>query len=83
MKDDLGGSGDVGGLVGPKCQLVQSHCICMEQKLAPEKVVQEIPILSRNGPVNILWKMLHCFLVNEVTGIGNLKLGYHIVEYAV
>ena len=27
--------------------------------------------------------MLHCFLVNEVTGRGNSKLGRHIVQYAV
>ena len=52
-------------------------------KISTREVVLEIPILARNGPVNILWRMLHCFLVNEVTGRGNSKLGCHIVHYAV
>jgi hypothetical protein len=52
-------------------------------KISTREVVREILILARNGPVNILRRMLHCILVNEVTGRGNSKLRCHIVQYAV
>ena len=33
--------------------------------------------------MNIFRRVLHCFLVNNDTGMGNLTLGRHIVQYAV
>ena len=47
------------------------------------EVVLDIPIFARKGPVKTLWSILHCFLVNDVTGRGNSKLGCHIVQYVV
>ena len=45
--------------------------------------LQDIPILVRKGEVKLLLRVLHSFLVNNVTERGNLKLGCHIVQYEV
>ena len=52
-------------------------------KASAGEVVLDIPIFARKGPVKTLWRVLHCFLVKDVTGRGNSKLGRHIVQYAV
>ena len=52
-------------------------------KTSAREVVLDIPIFARKGPVKTLWRVLHCFLVKDVTGRGNSKLGRHIVQYAV
>ena len=52
-------------------------------KTSAQEVVLDIPIFARKGPVKTLWRVLHCFLVKDVTGRGNSKLGRHIVQYAV
>ena len=52
-------------------------------KSSAREVVLDIPIFARKGPVKTLWRVLHCFLVKDVTGRGNSKLGRHIVQYAV
>jgi hypothetical protein len=38
---------------------------------------------AKKEPVNILWRLLHCLLVNEVTGIENSKLGQHFEQFEV
>ena len=52
-------------------------------KTSAREVVLDIPIFARKGPVKALWSVLHCFLLNNVTGRRNSKLGCHIVQYAV
>ena len=52
-------------------------------KTSAREVVLDIPIFARKGPVKTLLRVLHCFLVKDVTGRGNSKLGRHIVQYAV
>ena len=52
-------------------------------KTSAREVVLDIPIFAMKGPVKTLWRVLHCFLVKDVTGRGNSKLGRHIVQYAV
>ena len=52
-------------------------------KTSAQELVLDIPIFARKGPVETLWRVLHCFIVNDVTGRENLKLGRHIVQYAV
>ena len=52
-------------------------------KTSAREVVLDIPIFARKGPVKTLWRVLHCFLVNDVTGRENSKLGRHMVQYAV
>ena len=65
-------------------------CVAIEKQLywygantSAREVVLDNPIIARKGPVKPLWRVLHCFLVKDVTGRGNLKLGRHIVQYAV
>ena len=41
---------------------------CYEAKTSAREVVLDIPILARKGPVKTLWRVLHCFLVKDVTG---------------
>ena len=52
-------------------------------KTSARDIVLDIPIFARKGPVKTLWRVLHCFLVKDVTGRGNSKLGRNIVQYAV
>ena len=54
MNDDLGGSGDVGGLVGPRCQLVQSRCIGIGQKLALKKLCERFSFWLGMGPCDLM-----------------------------
>ena len=44
-------------------------------KTSAWEVVLDIPIFARKGPVKTLYRVLHCFLVNDVTGGGNAMLG--------
>ena len=43
-------------------------------KTSAWEVVLDILILARKGPVETLWRVLHYFLVKDVTGRGNSKL---------
>ena len=52
-------------------------------KTYAREVVLDIPIFARKGPVKTIWRVLHCFIVKDVTGRGNSKLGRHIVQFAV
>ena len=55
----------------------------MGQRLVPGRLSWIFPFFARKGPVKTLWRVLHCFLVKDVTGRGNSKLGRHMVQYAV
>lgn len=37
-----------------------------------------MPVLVKKEPVKTLTRLLHCTLVNEVTGKKNLKQGRHL-----
>ena len=54
-----------------------------EAKSSAWEVVLDIPIFAGKGSGKTLWRVLHCFLVKDVTRRGNSKLGCHIVQYAV
>ena len=55
----------------------------MGLKLVPRRFFWIFPFFARKGPVKTLWRVFHCFLVNNVTGRGNSKLVCHIVQYTV
>ena len=60
---------------------IEKALYCYGAKTSSREAVLDIPILARKGPVKTLWRILHCFLVNNVTGRENSNIGHHIVQY--